>query len=114
VHELSVTESILNTCLEFAKKEQAVKVTDIFLRIGALSSIVDDSVEFYWSFISKDTICANARLHFDRIPAKFHCQECQNEYSIETELSACPHCKSINVKLISGDEFQLTSIDIEK
>jgi hydrogenase nickel incorporation protein HypA/HybF len=114
VHELAVTESILKSSLEYATKENAIAVTDIYLKIGTLSSIVDDSVNFYWQFISKDTICANAELHFERIPAKFLCLECKNEYTIENELSACPNCGSIQVKLISGDEFQLTSIDIER
>lgn len=114
MHELSVTENILKTSLEYAEKEKAKAVTDIFLKIGVLSSIVDDSVDFYWSFISKDTICANAQLHFERIPAKFQCLECGNVYEIVEELSACPNCGSIQVKLISGDEFQLTSITIER
>lgn len=114
MHELAVTESILKTALEYAEKENAKAVTDIYLKIGSLSSIVDDSVSFYWDFISKDTICAKAILHFERIPAKFLCLECSNEYSIEIELSACPNCGSFQVTLISGDEFQLTSIDIER
>lgn len=114
MHELAVTESILKTALDAANKENAKTVTDVFLKIGSLSSIVDDSVSFYWDFISKDTICSQAKLHFERIPAKFLCLECNNEYSIEEVLSACPNCGSYKVKLISGDEFQLTSINVEK
>lgn len=114
MHELSVTENILKTSLEYAEKEKAKAVTDIFLKIGTLSSIVDDSVNFYWSFISKNTICANAQLHFERIPAKFECLQCGHTYIIEEELSACPNCGSIQVNLISGDEFQLISINIER
>ena len=48
MHELAVTESILKTSLEYAEKEQAKKVTDVFLVIGKLSSYVDDSIQFYW------------------------------------------------------------------
>ena len=114
MHELSVTENILKTSLEYATKENAKVVKDIFLKIGALSSIVDDSVNFYWNFISKDTICENAILHFERIPARFTCLACDHTYTIEDELTICPNCGSIQVKLISGDEFQLTSINIER
>ena len=53
MHELSVTENILKTSLEYADREHAVKVTAINLNIGQLSSIVDDSVQFYWEFDRK-------------------------------------------------------------
>jgi hydrogenase nickel incorporation protein HypA/HybF len=114
VHELAVTESILKIALDYAEKEMAKSVTDIYLRIGQLSSIIDDSVTFYWQFVSKDTICQNATLHFDRIQARFLCKECKTEYSIENEFSPCPQCQSLNVTLIQGDDFQMESISIEK
>jgi len=114
MHELAVTESILKTALEYATREKATSVTDLYLKIGVLSTIVDDSVQFYWSFIAKDTICANAKLHFERLPARFLCQDCKNEYEITDELTACPICGSIHVQVISGDEFQLEGINIER
>jgi len=38
------------------KKANASKVTGINLVIGQLSSIVDDSIQFYWDTISEGTI----------------------------------------------------------
>lgn len=114
MHELSVTENILATVLEYANHSNAAVVTDIYLKIGQLSSIVDDSIQFYWEFISKSTIAENAKLHFDRIPAKFHCNECSFEYEINEILSPCPTCQSMNVTLIAGDEFLLQTISVEK
>ncbi len=64
MHELSVTESVLEIACKHAKKAGATRVTDVSLVIGRLSSIVDDSVSFYWDVISKDTLCEGAKLHF--------------------------------------------------
>jgi hydrogenase nickel incorporation protein HypA/HybF len=114
MHELSVTENILKTSLEYAAREHAVKVTAINLNIGQLSSIIDDSVQFYWEFVAKDTICEHARLNFNRIAAEMHCQDCQSHYQLGTEPGPCPSCGSYNVRILSGDEFQLESIEIEK
>ena len=47
MHELAVTESVLRIALDAAEKNDAARVTDIYLTIGRLSSIVDDSVQFY-------------------------------------------------------------------
>jgi len=113
MHELAVTESILNLATEYANKASATRVTDLYLVIGRLSSLVDDSVQFYWDIISRDTICAQATLHFERIPARLLCLDCSNEYDLEDELSACPRCGSARIKVISGDQFSLDSIAIE-
>ena len=56
MHELSVTESLLEIALRHAQQAGATRVTGLHLVIGQLSSIVDDSVQFYWDFVSKDTI----------------------------------------------------------
>jgi hydrogenase nickel incorporation protein HypA/HybF len=114
MHELAVTESILDIATRHAQQAEASRVTDIHIVIGRLSSIVDDSVQFYWDMISEGTICAGATLHFDRRPAKMACQECGNSYVLEGELVLCPNCGSARVKIISGEEFWLDSIEIEK
>jgi len=114
MHELSVTENILEIALTHANASSATKVTDIYLVIGQLSSIVDDSVQFYWNYISEDTICSGARLHFTRIPAKFRCMDCEIEFEMPNELTACPNCGSMLNTIISGEEFYIDSIEIEK
>ncbi|HVN54871.1 MAG TPA: hydrogenase maturation nickel metallochaperone HypA [Anaerolineaceae bacterium] len=113
MHELAVTESILDLSIKHARKSNASRVTDIYITIGRLSSIVDDSVQFYWDLISEGTICAGAQLHFDRIPARLLCLDCGNEFVLSDQLEPCPRCSSSQVKLLTGEEFRLDSIGIE-
>ena len=114
MHELAVTESLLKTASDYAKNTNAQKVISLNITIGSLSGIVGDSVQFYWDMICKNTICANSDLNFNRVQAKFQCQNCGNEYEIQNELIPCPACNSMNLKTIQGDEFLLDSIEIEK
>ena len=113
MHELAVTEQILKLALHHAEEANARRVIDLHLKIGALSTIIDDSVQFYWDMISQGSLCEGATLHFQRIPVRFLCHDCQQEYALENQLTACPNCDSIHVQIVSGQEFQLTSIDIE-
>ena len=115
MHELAVTESILNIAEKHAVQAGASKITDIYITLGQLSSIVDDSVQFYWDIISADKpICQGAALHFQRIPARLVCLACAHEYEIPTELEPCPQCGSFQVKVLAGEEFWVDRIEIEK
>jgi hydrogenase nickel incorporation protein HypA/HybF len=114
VHELAVTESILEISNRYAKESGALKVTSINLVIGKLSSIVDDSIQFYWDIISEESICKGATLVFDRRPAFIKCNECSTEYEIDGALKPCPACGSPNIFVKSGEEFFVDSIEIEK
>lgn len=113
MHELSITEALLTSVLEYAKENNASQVSEIHLKIGRLSSIFDDAVSFYWKMISEDTICANAKLIFQYMPGKFQCQECNCEFEIEKTLTPCPNCASYSLKTIGGKDFLLDSIEIE-
>ena len=113
MHELAVTESVLNIATRHARQAQAVRVTAVHLVVGQLSSIVDDSVQFYWDMISADTICAGAQLHFERKPATLQCLDCNRSYTLSGELIDCPDCHSARLKVVSGEEFYLESIEVE-
>lgn len=113
MHELSVTESILEISLRHAREAKAKRITNLYLVIGQLASIVDDSVQFYWDIISAETIAAGAVLHFRRLPAVLTCLECSAQFSPGDRSFSCPDCNSERVKVVSGDEFYMEAIDIE-
>ena len=113
MHELPVTQNILEITLRHATQAQAKRVTDLYLVIGRLSSIVDDSIQFYWDIISKDTLAEGARLHFRRIPVELICLACNNRYAMSDEDFACPSCGSEQIKIVAGEEFYLESIEVE-
>ena len=113
MHELSVTESLLKIAVEHAEKAQAKRVTDLHIVIGELASMVDDSIQFYWEIIAKDTIAEQARLHFQRVPAELQCNTCLERYHPTDKELICPKCSGVGAKIIAGEEFALESIDVE-
>ena len=114
MHELAVTESLLDIAVRHATQAGATRVTDLYIVLGQLSSIVDDSVQFYWDMVSEGTLCAGARLHFERVPATLTCLDCGTTYALGAELSACPQCGGSRVRVASGEEFRLDSIGVER
>jgi len=113
MHELSVTENLLDIALRHGKNANAQRIVKLNITVGQLSSIVDDSVQFYWDFVSKDTIAAGAQLNFNRLPTELLCQDCGHRYNPGEDQFNCPACGGHNVQIISGREFFLESIEVE-
>ncbi|PDW01624.1 hydrogenase maturation nickel metallochaperone HypA/HybF [Candidatus Viridilinea mediisalina] len=111
MHELAITESVIKVAVGAAAGR---RIHAIHLAIGVLSSIVDDSVQFYFDILSRDSLAAGATLHFRRIPASAQCQTCGHQCSIEPPLPpACPACASVALRISGGMEFHVESIDVE-
>jgi hydrogenase nickel incorporation protein HypA/HybF len=114
MHEMSVTQSILDIATRHAEQAGARRILAINLVIGELTGFVDDSIQFYWDFLSKDTLAEGSQLVFERVPAHVRCHECGAEYAPpNSRLWTCPQCDALGGEVVSGREFSVASIEIE-
>ncbi|MFC1626774.1 hydrogenase maturation nickel metallochaperone HypA [Patescibacteria group bacterium] len=113
MHELAITEHLLNHILQFAKQHKAKKVSNIHITLGELSGFIDESIEFYWKIIAKDTCAQHATITFDYIPGQTQCLKCNEIYYMKDQLHQCKKCNSYKLKIISGSELDIDSITIE-
>ena len=113
MHELSITQSLLEIALRHAERASARRIVRLNLVIGELASIVDDSVQFYWDVVSQGTIAEGAVLHFGRVPATLRCLSCDHTFPLNGREYACPACGERRVVAAGGDDFRLDSIEVE-
>jgi len=113
MHELSVTQSLLEITLRHAEQAGARRVTRLNLVIGELASIVDNSVQFYWDIVSRDTIAEGAKLHFERVLGSLRCLGCGHTFPLNGRDYTCPACGEEQVFVVGGDDFRLESIEVE-
>ncbi|MCU0241253.1 MAG: hydrogenase maturation nickel metallochaperone HypA [Vicinamibacteria bacterium] len=113
MHELTITTHLLRLAEKHARQAGAARVTDIRVRIGALSTYVEEAVEFCFEQLSRGTICEGARLHVRRVPAILHCLDCGADSEIAQELVPCPRCDSAHVRVTAGDDLLLEAIEAE-
>jgi hydrogenase nickel incorporation protein HypA/HybF len=114
MHELAVTESILGIVSKHAAGAGARRVTAVHLTIGELTGFVDDSIQFYFDFLSKDTLAEGAKLTFRRVPARARCHQCSQEFEPGPgSLWTCPACGAIGGDVVGGREFFVDSIEVE-
>lgn len=113
MHELSITQDMLELALSEAEKVNARRIGKISLVIGEMTGVVDDSVKFYFDFISKDTIARDAALIFKKIPVKARCRRCGREFTVSDLNWICPDCRGTSLEITSGNELYLESIEVE-
>lgn len=114
MHELAVTQGILNFALDEAAKRDAARITALTVSVGALSGIVPDCIETYFPLVAEGTLAEGAKLTFRRIPATVRCAECGAERELPDFRLRCPVCTSRKVELLSGREAYIESIEIEE
>ena len=51
----SLDDDLSAADLRHAREAKATRITNLYLVIGELSSVIDDSVQFYWDFVSEGT-----------------------------------------------------------
>jgi len=113
MHELGVTENIVNIALAKAGEAQASKVIRINLVIGEMSGFVPDCIQFYFDTLSKDTIAQGAVLNFELVPTQLRCRNCSTTFHPQDTLWSCPKCRSQSVEISKGREFYIESMDVE-
>ena len=101
--------------LDAARKEGADRIVAIDLVVGDLTSFVDDSIQFYFDIISRDTAAEGAELRFRREAAEGRCGECGHTFPVKPPVPRqCPACESLALRVEGGQEFYVDSIEVDE
>ena len=111
MHELSLSGAVVNTVVKHAGGRP---VSVVSLRVGRLRQVVPDTLEFYFAFVARDTVCEGAQLEMERVEASLCCERCGHEWALEVPAFRCPACAAGDVAITGGDEFLVESIEIEE
>jgi len=109
VHELSLCEAIAATVTRHAGERTA---SCVVVRIGHLRQVVPDSLSFCWTLLTDGTDLEGCILEIEQVPAVIRCGSCGVETTLDVPLMVCPACSSDDVTLLSGEEFQVASLDV--
>jgi hydrogenase nickel incorporation protein HypA/HybF len=113
VHELSFAESTLELALRHARAAGAQRIVALHLVVGEFTALEPASLQFYWERITRDTPADGSRVDVRRIPAQLACLDCGAACDPREETWSCRSCGSPRLKMTSGDECYLESIDVE-
>ena len=112
MHELSLSSAIVNTVVKHADGR---RVSVVNLRVGHLRQVVPDSLEFYFEFVARGTVCEGARLEQELVPARAAVRCVRGRAGRWTfRSSAVRSAAAARSPWTSGNEFEVESIEVEE
>src|ERR1017187_5599094 len=115
MHELSIVASIVDTVTESAAAYPGARVLEVRLRVGALASVVEDSLQFCYGIATEGTALEGSRLVVNVLPVVMHCVPCGQDVELEGVQSfRCPQCGEPCFDLRQGRELGIEAIEIDE
>lgn len=115
MHEFAYSKQIFKMVEAIAIRNNASRVTDVYIDLGSLKGAFTDWIQRYFNYISNGTIVEGAEVHINSIPGRIRCTGCGNvmEVKMYEYPETCDKCGAGDLQMISGTEFAVTSISIE-
>ena len=110
MHEMSITQGIIELCLDHAGGR---RVRSLDVEIGELSSVVPEAIEFCFEACSRETQLEGARLNIIRIPGIGQCLDCHQETPLSELYGSCRVCGSNRVSIVTGEELRVREIEVD-
>ncbi len=115
MHELAVTESLLQVVLRHAGEGGAGRVVSVSVKVGELSDLVNEWMQRYFDYLSRGTVAEGAQIRIERVPATFRCGGCGEVFPADPrrrEAIRCPLCASGEMTLMTGRECFVQQIEV--
>jgi hydrogenase nickel incorporation protein HypA/HybF len=113
MHEVSLMQEVLELAGRQAREAGGTAISRIRLRVGALSGVVPEALEFAFESLAPGTIAAGARLEIEPAPAVCRCRECEARFEPAAAwVFSCPKCQSTDVDTEQGYELDLLQLEI--
>ena len=114
MHELSIAMSLVEIASEEAARLDGARITAVHVKVGALSGVVADALQFSWDLATADTAIAGARLQIEEVPVTIYCERCAAERTLPSaQRFRCPVCDELALQIRGGRDLALTALEVD-
>lgn len=112
MHEVGIMEQTLEIAIEHAKQQKATQIHRLKMRVGALSGVVPDALQFAFDVVSQGTMAEKAQFEIDYVPVECYCTNCDQRFQPEEWYYECPQCHQLSTDIRCGKELELMSLEV--
>ena len=113
MHELGIMQGALDTVIAEAGREGVARVLRVRMRIGALTGLVTESLEFAFEVLREGTVAGGAALDIESASAAYYCETCGREFEPPAFSRCCPVCGRVDCRVVKGFEIEVLSMEVE-
>jgi hydrogenase nickel incorporation protein HypA/HybF len=73
-----------------------------------------DELKFGIESLIKGTDLEALEIQIELAPPRHRCTDCTDEFEVAGDDTKCPACGSIQTRLVSGDEIEISYLDVEE
>jgi hydrogenase nickel incorporation protein HypA/HybF len=106
-------QEAMRIVFDHASRARSNRVLTVKLRVGALSGVEPDALEFAFHVVSRDTPAEWACLTIEKVPVTCLCRDCDREFEPTSPFYDCPGCGALSTDIHRGREFQVVAIEVE-
>ncbi len=108
MHELSITQSVVDT---IAERMDGARITGVRLEIGRISGVLPDQIRFCFELVCAGTTLEGAWLDIVEPPGRARCRACATEFEPDSPIMLC-RCGSADVSVLGGQELRITAVEV--
>ncbi len=116
MHELSVTQSLIDLILEEVEQRSIKSVKKVGISVGVFTTFEPYAINFYFETLKTEyPPLTDTVLEIELKPGVCRCQECGKDFEVKetvSNLPQCPHCGSIFVEIKEGREFLINYLEV--
>lgn len=113
MHEMSLTEGVLQILQESAKSKGFERVKTVWLEVGELSSVEIEAMRFCFDVVMQDTLAQGAKLEIIQVPGEAWCMSCGKSVTVKQRFDPCPDCGGFQLQVTGGDQMQVKELEVE-
>ncbi len=114
MHELSIARSIAEAVEQQCAQRPGAVVDAVRVRIGRLSGVAAESLQFCWELAVQDTRLAGARLEIEVTEPHCRCRRCGAEAAFPDPPEQCPQCGADEWTVEGGADLTLASMELRE
>ena len=114
MHEIGIASSILECVATEARRRPDMQVVAVGVRIGELSNVDKDALDFAFEALTRDTPLAHLKLEVEWCPRRQRCISCAEEFFVPDLEMVCPRCGANHSTCISGTELDIAYLELEE
>lgn len=112
MHELSIASAIVAEVRDAMVANDVESVSEVTVKIGRLSGIVADALEFGWEIVRQETVLADTSITIIEEPVVVWCPVGDHALELEGMIFRCEQHDCTTPEILSGERLEIVRFTV--